>query len=387
MRPLRPSCSFATSTRGGVGSVLSLCSALVAGCLESTPAATPTIEAPYVARGDGLLEVRRDLWDRLKLAEVEITDVQAELAGVGRLEFAPDAAYAVRVPVTAFVEVVHVTAGATVRPGDPLATLRSGEIARLRSDTRRLGATIAARRDAVDRYERLVREGAASPRELVQAQAELAEGEAELRGVRESLRAVQATPGGADRFLLRATSGGQVLLRTVDPGERVGPEDLEPAFLIGDAEKLVAVAAFPEREAAALREGGECSFTIPVLGTEPHVGALRQVVQTLDRSTRTASAVCVPEAADPRLRAEMAAYVRSVVRGEDAIVVPRSAIVMHRDHFVVFVDAGERTLERRRVRLGAGVGERIHVVDGLQPGDRIVQADAVLLDGELDLLL
>lgn len=361
--------------------------ALVTSCAEPAPIDVPDIAPAYTLTPDDRLQVRADLWPRLGLAPVETTDVQAEIEGVGRLEFAPDAAYAVRVPFAAYVEAVHITAGARVRPGDALASLRSGEVARLRSEVRRLGATIAAQRDAVSRYKRLVAEGAASPRELVEAEAGLAGAEAELRGVRESLRAVQAGHEGADRFVLRASAGGQVLLRTLDPGERVSPDDAEPAFLIGDAERLVAVAAFPERDAALLREGAECSFTIPALGAARFEGALVQVVRTLDRATRTATAACVPTTPDLRLRAEMAARVRAVVRGDDAVVVPRSAVLLRRDAFVVFVAVGERRLERRTVTLGAGLGDRVQVLAGLVAGEEVVIDNAVLLDGELDLLL
>jgi len=358
------------------------------GCTTPGPRSPdPVIEAPYALHGDGKLLVRADLWPRLGLATAEASDLTAEVMGVGRLEFAPDAAYAVRVPFAAYVETVYVTAGARVRRGDALASLRSAEVARLRSEVRRLGATISARRDAVDRYQRLVHEGASSPRELVQSRADLAESEAELRGVRESLRAVRAGPSGADEFMLRASADGQVLLRSLDPGERVSPEDDEAAFLIGDADRLIAMTAFAERDAASLREGGTCSFTVPALGTLVHEGTLTQVVQTLHRSTRTASAACVPSAPAPHLRAEMAARVRVEVRNEETVIVPREAVMLRRDDFVVFVEVGERLLERRRVAVGASFGGKIQILDGLAVGERVVAENTVLLDGELDTLL
>jgi cobalt-zinc-cadmium efflux system membrane fusion protein len=364
-----------------------LCSMLTASCARPSPSEPSAVAPAYVPSPDGHLRVRADLWPRLAIAVAESSDVTAEIEGVGRLEFAPDAAYAVRVPFSAYVEAVHVTAGARVRSGDALASLRSGEVARLRSEVRRLGATIGAQRDAVARYERLVAEGAASPRELVEAEAALAGAEAELRGFRESLRAARADRSDADRLVLRASAGGQVLRRHVDPGERVGPDDAEPAFLIGDAGRMVAMAAFPERDAALLREGADCSFALPALGAGEFKGSLVQVVQALDRTTRTATAACVPTAPDPRMRAEMAARVRAVVRGDGEVVVPRGAVLLRRDVFVVLVAVGEYTLERRAVTLGAGFGDRVQVLSGLAAGEEVVSDNAVLLDGELDLLL
>ncbi|MFZ6182169.1 efflux RND transporter periplasmic adaptor subunit [Nannocystis pusilla] len=361
--------------------------ALAVGCVAPATQPAAPQEPAYTLVDEGHMRVRADLWPRLATARAERSDVSAEIEGVGHLEFAPDAAYAVRVPFPAYVEAVHVAAGAQVRTNEPLATLRSGEVARLRSEVRRLTATLSAQRDAVTRFKKLVTQGAASPRELVEAEAGLAAGEAELRGVRESLRAVQADHQGADRFILRASADGQVLLRTLDPGERVTPEDDEPAFLIGDAVRLIATAAFPEHEAAAVREGADCTFSVPALGAERFAGRLVQVVQTLDRATRTAVAVCMPKAPDPRLRGQMAVRVRATVRGDETLVVPRSAVLLRRDALVVFVVRGERLLERRTVALGARFGEKVQIVDGLTPGDEVVVQQAVLLDGELDRLL
>lgn len=363
------------------------CAIASATCAAPAAVEIPTIEPAYTTTLEGRLRVRDDLWTRLKLAPVETSDTRAEIEGVGRLEFAPDAAYAVRVPFPAYVESVHITAGARVREGDPLASLRSGEVARLRSEIRRLGATIRARGDAVSRYERLVAQGAGSPRELVEAQSELAAAEAELRGVQEGLRAARAEHRGADGFVLRASADGHVLQRYLDPGERVSPDDLEPAFLIGDAGRLIAMTAFPERDAASLREGAPCRFTVPALGAVSFPGTLRQVVQTLDRATRTASAACVPDRPDTRLRAEMAARVRAEVRGEGGVVVPRGAVLLRRDDFVVLVAVGARQLERRVVELGAALGDRVQVSAGLAPGEEVVVDEALLLDGELDQLL
>ncbi|MCY1054038.1 efflux RND transporter periplasmic adaptor subunit [Nannocystis sp. SCPEA4] len=364
-----------------------LAAAVTVGCAAPAPRESVTLAPAYTPTADGRMRVREDLWERLALVRAERSDVEAEIEGLGRLEFAPDAAYAVRVPFDAYVEAVHVAAGSHVRPDDALATLRSGEVARLRSEIRRLTATLAARRDAVTRFNQLVAQGAASPRELVEAEAELAAGEAELRGVRESLRAVQADHRGADRFVLRASAAGQVLRRTLDPGERVSPDDVEPAFLIGDAVRLIATAAFPERDAAAVREGAECTFFAPALGAERFAGTLVQVVQTLDRATRTAVAVCQPETTEPRLRAEMAVRVRAVARGVDTLVVPRRAVLLRRDAMVVFVAAGDHVLERRVVSLGANLGERVQITGGLAEGDEVVVENAVLLDSELDRLL
>ncbi|HSB73823.1 MAG TPA: efflux RND transporter periplasmic adaptor subunit, partial [Candidatus Methylomirabilis sp.] len=48
----------------------------------------------------------------------------------------------------------------------------------------------------------------------------------------------------------------------------------------------------------------------------------------------------------------------------------------------VFVDRGEGIFEPRSVETGWRLGDRIEIVEGLQPGERIVVAGTFLLDSE-----
>jgi len=54
---------------------------------------------------------------------------------------------------------------------------------------------------------------------------------------------------------------------------------------------------------------------------------------------------------------------------------------------VVFVASGGEKLQRRTVDLGTVVGDSVQIVKGIEAGERVVTANAVLFDGELDRVL
>lgn len=345
-------------------------------------------EPPYriSAGAPDRLHVRPDLAAKLETTPAGSSDVQARLTGYGRLGFAADAAYSVRPPFPSYVERVLVGVGDRVTVGQPLAELRSSDLARLRAELSRNQVQVRVARQAVERLEPLVRDGTAAERELAEAQASLEVAEAELASVRQALAAVGSSGGGGDRYLLRAAAEGSVMRRGVAPGERVGP-DGEPAFLIGDPERLVVRAAFPERDAPWLREGAPCSFTVQALGDEPLAGTVLRVLSAVDPRTRSVEALCRPDEHHDALRAEMLARVDVSVHGEDRILVPRDALLMKRDRWVVFVRADERTVERRFVVPGLSLGGHVQIAEGIAPGEHVIVRGAVLLDGELDVLL
>lgn len=361
--------------------------ASTAGCRRAKAERRALEAPPYTVTAPNELRVRSDLFAVLAFREVSSAVSHATIRGFGRVAFAPNGAYAVRSSVAGFVERVHVSVGQEVQPGQRLATIRSSEIAKLRADARRLEVTIATDQDIVARLDKLVSEGAASSRELVEAKGRLDAERAEYAGIREALAAVGALAGSGERFDLRASAPGRVVARRVAAGERLAPDASEPAFLIGDPRQLVVRAAFPERDVPRLVDGGACRFQVPALGATEFEGTLANIVRAIDAKTHTADALCVPKAGDPRLSADMTAKIEASVASDGAVLVPRSAVLLRRDERVVFVKAGDGVLHRRPVRLGSNVGEDVQILEGLASGEQVVIQNAVLLDGELDQVL
>lgn len=380
---------MADSSGSGVAALLAATFStglLLGGCSSSSEAQPEVREGPYRHDESGRLRVREDLAAILRSQPAQEGNVEARLEGFGRVTFALDASYAVTVPFEAYVEAVHASVGQHVEAGTPLATLRSSALAQMRAQARSLGALIEAERDAIARLERLVEGGSASRRELIEARARLSGAEAELQGIREALSAVRATPSGGDRLVLTAAAGGEILDRSIDPGERLTAGD-DAAFVIGDPSRLVVLASFPERDAPLLAEGERCRFEVPALGRQSFEGHVRRVGAALDEATRSARAVCAPNTVHPTLRAAMAARVEVDVSGRGAVTVERGALLMRRDDYVVFVEHAPGLLERRVVRPGASIGPRVQIVEGITAGELVVVEHAVLLDGELDRLL
>jgi RND family efflux transporter MFP subunit len=198
---------------------------------------------------------------------------------------------------------------------------------------------------------------------------------------------MQVGGGGGDRIELKATQDGQVLTRTITPGERVSGDASEAAFMIGDPGKLVIRGAFPERDAPFLQRESPCWFTAPALGQERFEGSVSQVLRAVDPRTQTVEVLCTPRQPDPRLTAEMAVRAEVAVGMGQSLLVPRSAVLLRKDDRVVFVRTGERQLERRKVQIGAALRDAVQVLDGLKAGDEVIVKNAILLDGELDEVL
>jgi membrane fusion protein, heavy metal efflux system len=364
-----------------------LCWQLV-GCDEPEAAEPALHQPPYrlVEGSPGRMKVRADLLSYLESVEATSSSVAADVVGFGHVEFAPGAAYAVRVPFDAFAEKVSVDLDDPVKKGDVLATLRSPALARLRAELENDVVSVRVEEKSVARLEPLVRDGTAAERDLVEARARLEAARARVVGAKSALAAAGVVGQRADRFTLRATASGRVLSRAVAPGERV-LADGEPLFVIGNPEELVVRASFPERDALMLREGARCKITVHSLPGQELEGQVTRIVRSVDPKTRATVAICDPVGLDAVIGAKMAARVAVEVASDAHVVVPRSALLLRRDDPVVFVKVASDELERRVVKPGLQLGDRVQIIEGVSLGEEVVVSGAVLLDGELDVLL
>jgi membrane fusion protein, heavy metal efflux system len=345
------------------------------------------MEAPYELSAEGFLAVREDLVPLLKFTAAAPQNVQAQVYGYGKLDFASGASYAIRVPFDGIVESVEVERGDEVKVGQFLAKLRSRDLAKLRSDLPRLSATLVSEQDALKRLEGLLRDEAASERDVIEARSRVKSLEAEIEGIRVGLTAAKAEFEGGDTYWIKAEREGQILERNIHPGEQIESTDSEPEFIIGDPRRLVAVGQFPERDAALLKKGQPVTIRVTALRDESLAGQIHSIVRRIESDSRTTRVSCNLFAPDQRLQAQMSVRIDVSVEGDSVLVVPHSAVLLRRESRIVLVKHGERQIERRSIQVGQRIGDFVQVLSGISEGEQVLVENAVLLDGELDRVL
>jgi Cu(I)/Ag(I) efflux system membrane fusion protein len=82
------------------------------------------------------------------------------------------------------------------------------------------------------------------------------------------------------------------------------------------------------------------------------------------------------------LRPDMVVDVELPLRMRPAVTVPVDAIVDSGARARVYVESGEGVFEPRQVETGWRSGERVEILHGLQPGERVVAAATFLVDSE-----
>lgn len=284
-----------------------------------------------------------------------------------------------------------VEAGDRVKNGTTLAWVRAEAYdERLKQSQASLAEAEAARRSAAQalaRAETLYGLRSLTKPELEQAQAAVDAIDARIAGARALMRGAEIARGDAS---LRAPMSGVVLSRRVEIGSLVGPGT--SAFTLAETTTVKVVIAVPDIMLPRFRPGATTSVISEALPDRRFIGRVSRIAPAADARSRLFEIELLVDNRDEVLRPGMIASVHVGDEPDDGAglpAVPLSAVTRvlgHADQYAVLVvdsSSGVPTARRRGVRLGALVGNRVAVIEGLHDGELvIVQGGTLVADGE-----
>jgi cobalt-zinc-cadmium efflux system membrane fusion protein len=326
----------------------------------------------------------------IKVDEVRRTSGGSTIALNGRVTFDESRTAQIGSPVEGRVIRVLAKPGDRVQHGQTLLVIHSQNFTLVESAEQKARSALRVAEKNFARAQRLFAEGAASQREVTEAEDALAQARAEY----ERASADLATLGGSQErsspeFLLQSPINGVVIART--PAASLGAE-IHPGsgmlFIVADLSKVWVLADLPEREMQGVHPGLPVEVDAQAYPGVKFPGTVEYVNELLDQSTRTAKLRCLIPNGQLRLKPEMFVDV-TLHRPQVDLFIPTSAVVTKGDQFFVYVedDNKQRTYTPREVTLGPEMGKMVPVVKGLKGGDRIVVEGAILLDSAFHKLL
>jgi len=320
-------------------------------------------------------------------AAVVTRPIRAAIAATGTLRARPDGESLLTAQAAGQVQAAGAfpRLGQSVRKGETLAYL----IPRLGGDTDIASLRAAARKAKVEldqsareraRMESLFRDEAVAEKRLLAARSTEESARADHEAAQQRLGQYSGNGGGVP---IRAPVAGSIADVRVTPGAYAQEGQL--LFHIADRRLLWLELRVPESEAhrivspsgAAFRiDGVERGFEV-IAGQNGRLIAAGAVV---DAATRTLPVVFELARPDASLRIGMAVKAQ-VFAGpaRSAIAAPAAAVIDENGAATVFVQTAGESFQRRQVRLGVRDGDWIEIIEGLEPGQRVVSRGAYLV--------
>nr|MBA3270949.1 efflux RND transporter periplasmic adaptor subunit [Acidobacteriota bacterium] len=133
-----------------------------------------------------------------------------------------------------------------------------------------------------------------------------------------------------------------------------------------------------------IKLGQEVIATVDAAPGRQIEGEVIFIAPHLDPATRTATVRVALPNAEFTLRPGMYATAQITAElADDALLVPREAVIDTGTRQIAFVSAGEGRFEPRKVKAGVSSGDgMIQILEGLAPGEQVVTSGQFLLDAE-----
>jgi Cu(I)/Ag(I) efflux system membrane fusion protein len=172
---------------------------------------------------------------------------------------------------------------------------------------------------------------------------------------------------------------GFVMARNVSPGQQFlkGSE----LFQIADLSRVWILADVFEHEVQYFEPGLKATVRLPYQ-ERTYQARVTAVLPIFDPDTRTLKVRLETDNPGYVLKPDMFADVELPVELGPTLTVPADSIIYSGLKKTVFVDRGHGYFEPRQIETGWRLGDRVEVIGGLMPGERIVLSGNFLIDSE-----
>jgi membrane fusion protein, copper/silver efflux system len=182
-----------------------------------------------------------------------------------------------------------------------------------------------------------------------------------------------------ENIRIAAPADGFILQRSLSPGQRF--EKGTELYRIADLRKVWVLVDLYGNEPDYIRPGTTVSFSLP-RQQRKFRATVSKILPQFDPNSRTLKVRLETDNDDYALRPDMFVDVECPITLPPAITVPIDALLDSGLRKTVFVDRGSGFFEPRQVETGWRFGNRVEIVKGLKPGERIVVSGNFLLDSE-----
>lgn len=205
-----------------------------------------------------------------------------------------------------------------------------------------------------------------------------------LFGVKESQIAELEKAGKPNiRLPIYTPQSGVVIEKMVQQGQYVNTGD--PLFNIADLSTVWVEVEVYENEFTNIHVGQRVEIRSQSFPGRPFTGRISFIYPFLDPKTRTVKARV--EMPNPGMKLKPDMFVNAIIKVPlgSAIVVPVTAVMDTGKRQVVWIETSPGMFEPRDVQVGQQTDDKIQIMSGLKPGDKVAVSGSYLIDSESQL--
>lgn len=267
--------------------------------------------------------------------------------------------------------------GSRVRKGDLLATIDTPEVdqqlAQARAVQQQVEAQLHLARISATRWQTLRRTDSVSQQEADQKQSDLQQSQADLAAAAANVRRLQQL----ESFKrVTAPFSGVMTRRNIDVGDLINAGNggvNRELFDIARIDTLRIFVDVPQTYAFQVKPGAKAWLTLREFPGRRFLGAVARTADAIDPATRTLrTEVDLPNRAGTLLPGIFGEVHFAVKDTQQRLTIPANAMLFRAEGPRAAVVTSGGRIHLAPIQIGRDLGTTLEILDGLQPGDRVV---------------
>ncbi|PWU03786.1 MAG: efflux RND transporter periplasmic adaptor subunit [Bacteroidetes bacterium] len=279
---------------------------------------------------------------------------------------------------------VKVSFGDKVTAGQVLAVMKSADVAGNYNDLVSAEADLRVAKRQMDNQESLYKNGISSQKEYEEAKGNYEKAEA-VKNKIESLIKINGggntQPGGI--YYIKSPINGYIVEKKVNAGNFIRMDMSDNMFTISDLKDVWIWANVFETDIAKVKEGYTAKVTTLSYPDKIYAGVVDKISTVLDPTNKVLRVRVRLLNPDMTLKPEMFAnIIITNTENRKAIAIPSTAIVEENGKTYVVVYNGNCDLKVMEVSILKIVGDKTYLNSGVQPGQKLLTHNALMIYDE-----
>jgi membrane fusion protein, heavy metal efflux system len=301
----------------------------------------------------------------------------------GQVDFNQDKQVNVYPLISGNISDIKVQLGDYVQAGQPLAVVRSSEMAGYSNNLVVAQTNLTAMKKQLDATQDLYKSGLASSLDLTTAQVNYDQAASQLEMTKKVLRINGNDTSG--NYIIKSPISGFLVQKFVTNAQALRPDNGNAMFTISDLKDVWVWANVYEANLNMIHLGDNVDITTLSYPGRVFKGKVDKIMHVLDPNSKVTKVRVVIDNPDYALRPQMFATVTATNPGnQQALYVPLAALVFDHSQYYVLVYHGDGKADITPVQKINTVGSTVYLADGVKSGDRVITSDALQIYDQLN---
>lgn len=333
------------------------------------------VRAPYV--------VPDSLMRTLKVDTVKTTNITDEIKFNGLVNFNADKVVTVYPLITGNVQGINIVPGDYVQAGQVLGVVKSAEIANYNSALVTAETNVRLTQRQLDQQKDMYKSGLASQVDVTNAQVAYEQAVA-AKIAAEKILSINGNNKNGE-YEIKSPISGFVVQMNVSNGTAIRSDNNGGLFTISDLKNVWVEANVYEANIGKVKQGDTVEVKTISYPDKVFKGRVSKLMDVLDPASKTMKMRVVLDNPGYLLKPQMFATITlNDDENKKAISVSARALVFDNSQYYVVVITGDKNVAIRPVQLISTNGKTAYIKSGLNPGERVVASNALLIYGSLN---